>query len=327
MNMHTRTDLIAPDLADELAAAAAAGHRPGDPLREPLSEARERSEAWARWWQRRTGERTDADTLLLPTDQGGPPVPVALHRPVAATGEVAPIIYFHGGGYALNSLSTHAGIMRRLADATGRVVLGVGYSRAPERRFPHQRQEALAVLDWLSRSPLSGPDDRAPVLAGDSAGAHLALTVALRMRSIGKPLPSALLLFYPMAFHRFDTPSHAAYGVGGAGLTTERMRYFWQALLPLDGSDASDADLAGANLRGLPPTLVVAAALDCLRDDARRLTTELGAAGVTVESTEVRGAPHAFLGLGPTTRANREAMAATVAFLNDCFRSSPAKPE
>lgn len=97
------------------------------------------------------------------------------------------IVYLHGGGYVFGSPQTHARIGQGLAERTGLHVLLPAYPLAPERVWPAQLDAVVAVVRGLSE-PV--------VLAGDSAGGHLALVTSLELSRVGKPV-AGLVLFSP----------------------------------------------------------------------------------------------------------------------------------
>jgi len=99
----------------------------------------------------------------------------------------ATIVYFHGGGYAFGSPGTHRRIAEGLAARTGVRVVLAHYPLAPEHRWPAQLDAVLGSAD-----DLSGPI----MLAGDSAGGHLALVTALALARTGRA-PAGLILFSP----------------------------------------------------------------------------------------------------------------------------------
>src|SRR5262249_36838098 len=127
----------------------------------------------------------------------------------------------------------------------------------------------------------------APAVGGDSAGANLAAVVALRARK--EQLPVTLqALFYPSTdLSRTDYLSHQQYG-RGYWLTTEACEKFRSFYLP-DPEDwrnpeASPLLTSDADVRLLPPTLVMTAGCDPLRDEGQAYADRLRAAGVPVES-------------------------------------------
>ncbi len=102
-------------------------------------------------------------------------------------GEGGTIVYFHGGGYAFGSPLTHARVGRGLADRTGWSVVLPDYPLAPEHRWPAQLDAALTTVTDIVGSV---------VLAGDSAGGHLALVTALELARRGSTV-AGLILFSP----------------------------------------------------------------------------------------------------------------------------------
>lgn len=242
--------------------------------------------------------------LAIPTEDVDIPGPAgALHlrlfRPPGRAAEVpmAPVLlYFHGGGFVVNSVQTHDRLLRLLALRSRAVVVAVDYAKAPEHRFPHQHTEALVALRWIrANGHAYGLDAARIAVGGDSAGANLALCAALAARDGEGAEVSFAVLLYGMFAHDFDTPSHRIHGDGRHGLSTARMRWYWQQYLGEDEPthDPRAAPLL-ADLRGLPPMLLLGAGLDCLRDDTLRLADRLAEAGVAHSMAICDGLPHAF---------------------------------
>jgi acetyl esterase len=283
-----------PQYLDALALAADAGVWPADPLTMPLADARRQAETWHAFW------KGDLPAVAMTVEHvvRGPagPVPLRLFYP-RRRAHLPVLVYFHGGGFALNSLATHERLMREIAVRAGIAVCGVGYSLAPEWRFPTQLGEAIAAIKWLRQTaPSLGLSSAAIAVGGDSAGANLALSAAIELRDRGEEQVAAAVLFYGMYAPEFDTASHRAYGGGDFGLTTARMRWFWKSYLPqpVQRLDPRAAPLH-ADLAGLPPILSIAAGLDCLLDDSLRLGQRLAAAGVPYRLSIYDGMPHSFL--------------------------------
>ncbi len=88
------------------------------------------------------------------------------------------MLYLHGGAYLIGSPATHRAITTHLARRCAAEVCAVDYRRAPEHPFPAARDDALAVYLALLEA---GHSPRRLLLAGDSAGGHLALSVAARL--------------------------------------------------------------------------------------------------------------------------------------------------
>ncbi|MBR9970858.1 alpha/beta hydrolase [Magnetospirillum sulfuroxidans] len=286
-----------PSLAAIQAYAAEHGVSPADPLRHPLAQARSMALAYQAIWNhdlppvaRRQDivvDRADRAPLRLrlfdTVEQGGPARPV--------------LVYFHGGGFALNGLDTHERLLRLLAQRSGVTVLALGYSLAPEVRFPGQLNEALDAIAWVRHhGHQHGLDGDALAVGGDSAGANLALAATIALRDRGLPPPRFGALLYGMFSADLHTASHRLFGGGGFGLTTERVDWFWsQYLADFAQRDNPLAAPLWADLHGLPPQLVIGAGLDCLLDDSLALAAKLEQAGVPHRLSIHADAPHSFM--------------------------------
>ena len=221
------------------------------------------------------------------------PLPVRVYRP---GGEPTVVIaYFHGGGFVIGSIETHDPVCRWMANALQAVVASVEYRLAPEHPFPAALDDGVAALAGIAeRHP--GPP---LAVAGDSAGATLAIGTALRVRDEGGPDIAAALLWYPAA-----DPSHSAPSVeeNGEGhfLTKQDMAWFQEQYTPRQ-EDRRDphVDLLRADLHGLPPTIIATAQYDPLRDDGIALAERLDRAGVEVQHVPGPGMIHGFVGFAP----------------------------
>lgn len=253
--------------------------------------------------------RVDDDTVPGPAG----PVPVRSYVPEGDDG-AAVVLYLHGGGWVVGDLETHDPVCRRVANATGAVVVAVDYRLAPEHPHPAPLDDAwAALLAVAGRFP-----GRRLGLAGDSAGASMVAGLALRCRDRGGPRPAAQLLFYPALAPEGATPSHRENGEGYF-LTAADMRWFWDSLLsgpaPADPEVAPLGAAAPADPSGLAPAVVATAEFDPLRDEGRDWAAALRAGGVEVTEVDGPGLIHgyvAFLGVVPA--AERSAGQALATF-------------
>lgn len=291
-----------------------AGLAPADPLRQPLDEARRHAWNYQMLWNTPL-PAIDGVIETETTSPRGTPVRLRIHYPDQRRQDLGVLAYFHGGSFVLNGLDTHERLMRLLAERSGMAVVGIGYTLAPELRFPGQLDEALAALTWLRHTGGQfGLDASRLAIGGDSAGANLALSAMLALRDRGLPPPRLGLLFYGMFSADLDTPSHRTFGGGGFGLTTERMDWFWsQYLADRAQRDNPAAAPLLADLAGLPPQLVIGAGLDCLLDDSVRLADRLSQAEVACTLSVYEEVPHSFMQmsahLAPADAAIAEAAA------------------
>ncbi|MEV7231393.1 alpha/beta hydrolase [Polymorphospora sp. NPDC051019] len=262
---------------------------------------------------RPTSEVVDADPLAalaagraamlaaVPAECG-PPVPVASVSDVDADGVpcrlyapapgVPVLVYVHGGGWAMGNVEIVDAFCRRVADRSGCAVLSVDYRLAPEHPYPAGVDDVETALTWLRREGL-GLDVSRVAIGGDSAGGHLATVVARRQRDAGRPLAHQVLI-YPVIDPAMASDSYR--DLGGAGLDRATMARFWDLFVP-DPADRAAPDVAplAAPLAGMPPTLLITAEYDVLRDEGERYGVELLAAGVPVVTVRYQGVNHGFV--------------------------------
>jgi acetyl esterase len=211
-------------------------------------------------------------------------VPCRLYTPADARAGL--ILHLHGGGFVFNDVEVHDAVSRRFANRARRAVLSVDYRRPPEHRFPAAVQDVDTVLGWLER----GEPGRRPLFVhGDSAGGNLALGAALRHPGAF----DAVVLIYPFLDPAQD---FASYRTAADGFDPEEAAWYWTQYAA-DPDDLRHPDLAPLHsdaLHTLPPTLVVTAEHDPLRDEGEELARRLDAAGVEVTATRYLGQTHGF---------------------------------
>jgi acetyl esterase len=209
--------------------------------------------------------------------------------------------------------------MRVLARDSGLAVLGVDYRLAPEHPHPAGLEDAISAWRWMAKNAerLNLNPQRVGV-AGDSAGANIALAMILAERDAGRAMPQAAALFYGCYAPDFETESHRNHGDGRFGLSTARMRWYWENYAgKTPANAAASATPLHADFTGLPPTYLALADLDPLADDTRILAERLNAAGVPHVLKQWRGAGHGFLQMTRDVELARDAAADAARFLSD----------
>ncbi|MBP5872962.1 alpha/beta hydrolase [Streptomyces sp. LBUM 1485] len=177
-----------------------------------------------------------------------------------------------------------------MAASLGAVVVSADYRRAPEFPYPTPLLDAVAAARWAGRA-FPG---REHVLAGDSAGASLAIGVALDARDSGELRFAAQLLLYPPVDPRL---LFAAAGEHAEGylLSVDDMAYHYDLYVPdLERRLDPAIDLLSADLRHLPPTVVATAEFDPLHDEGVELADKLAVAGVPVRHVPGPGLVHGY---------------------------------
>jgi acetyl esterase len=300
---------IDPDMLPILEAMRAAP--PIDYASMPIFEARALFDKGAAVWAALAPPLAEIVDLQLTGASG--PIRARLCRPAA--GKLPLIVFAHGGGWTFGSVDSHENEMCYLALASGAAVLGFDYRLAPEYPFPAGLDDTLAVIRQARAGALGEDIDATRVaLAGDSAGANIALGALLALRDDGAPTVRAAALFYGCYAPDFDTDSHRNWGDGQFGLSTERMRWYWLNFIGPTGEAPRAAPL-DANLADLPPLYLVAAGLDPLCDDTLALARALSTAGVPHELITVPGVIHGFLGRAPKLPVARRVLVEAGNFL------------
>lgn len=229
-----------------------------------------------------------------------------IYRPSSMSGPVPTLVYAHGGGFVFCDLDSHDGLCRSLANLIPAVVVSVDYRLAPEHRWPSAAEDVFAVAQWAARNADAlGGDTNSIVVGGDSAGGNLAAVTALMARDRGAPALAAQLLIYPMMAADFDTESYRLFGDGFYN-PRPALQWYWDQYVPsvADREHPYAAPLHG-DLRGLPPSVVVIAGHDPLRDEATAYCGALDAANVPTVQCRYDGGIHGFMTMPTLDLAQR----------------------
>lgn len=286
---------------------------------DPIAAARTAYDAERRFWNAEPAPVAETRDLTIETALG--PLRGRLYRPALAP-TACLTIYLHGGGYVVGGLDTHDRITRLLARGSGHPVLSVDYGLSPEHKFPWALDQVGALRDSLAARQVH-PDvaGDAIVLAGDSAGAHLALGTA-----IGRPdwRLRGLLLYYG-AFGLRDSAARRLYGGEIDGLAPDQLAFYRDAYLrgPEDERDPR-YDCLSADLSGLPPCFVGAVELDPLRDDSLALAEALSLAGLPHRLARYDGVLHGFLHYSRMLPLASQALAEGADFIRDRLSATAA---
>lgn len=226
------------------------------------------------------------------------PIRVRLYDP--GTPAPAPaVVFLHGGGWVTCDIDIYDGVARQLAKRSRLRVVSVDYALAPEHPFPIPLDDCVAGVRWvLEHGADFGIDPNRVAIAGDSAGANLALATCLKLRQAGPiPLRGAALIYGCYSPNR-DTPTSRAYGGGEYLISKPEMEWYWANYAQTEAArrDPLAAPLL-ADLTGLPPLYVAASEYDVLRDDSEQLVARATAAGVATEYRLWKGMIHACLNL------------------------------
>jgi epsilon-lactone hydrolase len=223
------------------------------------------------------------------------------------------ILYFHGGGFRLGSVTSHRELVARISGACGCRVLAINYRLAPEYRFPAPLEDALAAYGGMLDQGLK-PENIA--FAGDSAGGNLVLTTMLGLRERGLPLPAAGVLMSPWT----DLAATGESYVSRAAADPIHQRPMIAALAKDylgEGGDPCDPRVSPlyADLADLPPLLIQVGDRETVLADSTMLADKARAAGVDVELQVWDGMIHVFQMFGAELPEAHDAIASIADFL------------
>lgn len=288
--------MLHPQIEAALKAMAAAGVRRFEDM--TPAEARAQIDAGAR---ASTAPRPDVAVANTRFPSKGGPVAIRIYRSSDAA-DLPAILYFHGGGHVIGSLDSHDLTARHLCSGAGAVVVSVDYRMGPEYKFPAAVEDAYDALLWLAANAGElGVDAGRIGVAGDSAGANLAVVVAILARDAGGPALKLQSLVYPVIDYGLTDDSYERFAEGFGIVTTPAMHWFRNHYLR-DLADAADwraSPIKAADLSGLPPAIVTAAECDVLVDEGKRYADALRASGVAVDYRLYPGMIHGFFGMIP----------------------------
>jgi acetyl esterase len=242
---------------------------------------------------------------------------IRIYRPNQEDGNQI-VTYFHGSAFVICSIDTHDALCRHLCLRSNAVVVSVDYGLAPEDAFPAGPDDSLAATLWVAENAGTiGGDPQRLIVAGDSAGATMAIVTAMRARDSGGPPILAQFLIYPVTNYPDPAPPSYAERGEGCGLTAEAMHWGWDLYItnPDDRSHPFASPLLVEDLSNLPPAYIITAEYDLLRDEGQAFAKRLTEAGVQTEMIHYDDMNHGFMGnVGDLDRAN-EALDAACTWL------------
>jgi acetyl esterase/lipase len=263
--------------------------------------------------QRAWQERAIA-TIRLPADIHCRPVSVEgipaewIETPGAESGV---LLYLHGGAFVLGSIDASREWVVRLTRATHTRAMIVGYRLAPEYPYPAALYDAtVAYLRLLEE----GIAPSQVILAGDSAGGGLALSMLVGLRDAGHPLPAGAVCISPWTDLALTGDSIQDKAQADPILTPRDLEMYAGYYAGTVQRTEPLLSPLYADLAGLPPLLIQVGQEEILLDDAVRCARKARAAGVDVTLETWEGMFHVFhmLPFLPETKRALDAIAAFV---------------
>ena len=243
-------------------------------------------------------------------------IPVRIYRPNGIMNEKSPaIIYLHGGWFISGSFETHDTIVRQLANVTSSVIVFVDYRLAPEHPFPAGFDDAQSATEWiLNNSDALNIDKNKVGIIGDSAGAALAIGVSTRL---GQQLRFQVLI-YPAADNQLNTQSWKDYEYGPIINKDEGIKAWnWYLNDSKDQQNPMAIPLLIKDFKNTPPTFILLAEHDPLRDEGKQLAQNMKVSEIRVKITHYKEMVHGFMHMGAVLKETREAVLEIAAFARE----------
>mgnify|MGYP006287175707 CR=1 FL=1 len=244
----------------------------------------------------------------------GGPIPMRLYWPERDS-QMPALVFYHGGGFVVGTLDAYDGLCRALAERLGALVVSVDYRLAPEAPFPAAIDDSAAAFEWVvQRAEHLGVDPQRVHVGGDSAGGNISTVVTQQCVAAGGPTPAGQLLIYPKT-DQADGYASRDHFAEGFFLSQGMADWFGAQYLdgaPINGHRHEDhrvSPIAFDALHDLPPTMVVTAGFDPLRDEGEAYAARLANAGVDVRHHQQDRLIHGFITQGGVIDAAGRAVA------------------
>ena len=207
-------------------------------------------------------------------------------------------IFFHGGGWVIGDLETHDVVCRQLSNEGNFDVIAIDYRMGPEYRFPTAINDSIAAITWVKNNTSNLPIDINKIaVCGDSAGGNIATVCCINSKiNLGTPI-SFQALIYPSTHMGAHYTSKEKYD--GYILSKPLMSWFEDKYIDKNQlNDWRAAPILFNDLTKLPPSLIVVAGCDPLKDEGIAYGEKLKKAGNNVETKVFDGQIHGFLTMG-----------------------------
>lgn len=254
---------------------------------------------------------------------GGRDLPIRIFMPPHPG---ATYLHLHGGGWTFGSVWEQDLRLSELAGRAEVAVVTLGYRLAPEHPYPAAVDDAAIAALWAFSNDIAIPTEHL-VLGGESAGAHLAVLAALRLRDRHSVIDRVQCLQLGYGIYDLSmTPSQRQAGSMFRGLSTPWLAWFYDQFLPgRDEAERRDPEISPlyAPLHDLPPALLTVGTADPVLDDSVLLAGRWANAGSEAILALYPGAPHGFT--RSTTRAADLAKRRIDGFVKSCSRRESLK--
>jgi acetyl esterase/lipase len=242
--------------------------------------------------------------------------PLAIESVCAVKDPACAILYLHGGAFVMGSPSSYRSRTVRVGYRCAAEVFVPDYRLAPDHPFPAALEDALAAWNQLQSLRRGRP----ALVAGDSAGGGLALSLMIRLRELGAQQPAGAVLLSPWT----DLSDPGRRAPRDLWLSPDHLARW--ARHYVGHANASDPLIspALADLSNLAPLLVLVGEHELLLEPARRLVGRARAAGTQASLLVGEGMQHDWPLTLPWLDESRRAWRAIAQFVQQQSRGAPA---
>jgi acetyl esterase len=267
------------------------------------------------------GELAVIRDLSIPGPAGA--IPARLYDSSSERGAGPIMVFFHGGGFVIGDLETHAPYCAEAARLLDMPVIAIDYRLAPEHPFPAAAEDCEAAARWIAGSPAElGLNVNGLILSGDSAGGNLTVVTSMALRDDPAAVPVVLQHpIYPTVSSSIEWQSYHDFKDGYL-LTEASMVWFGEQYAWVAGDHRADPLLFDQT--GMPPTLVTTASLDPLSDQGKAYFEKLKADGVRAQHRSADGNIHGHINLRKIIPSAQEDVRGNLALLKSMLAETMA---
>jgi len=250
-------------------------------------------------------------------------IPVLIFNP--SHGQNLPVIInYHGGGFFVPLVQALEHSLWQDAKTYGAIVVAVDYRVAPEHKFPAALDDSYNAFKWVAAHAAAfGGDTSRIVLAGNSAGANLVAVIAQKAKKDGivNKIKLQVMNGLPADLSPHNMETAVSYQENAKGYWQTKAACYFAVELYAPGkyNDPEVSPMLTADVKGLPPAVIINAEFDPLRDDGIHYAAKLKNAGVKVWDKCFAGQIHMLLGLPPGADEIKEYEAMVKTAMKECF--------
>ncbi|UPV79200.1 alpha/beta hydrolase [Bacillus rugosus] len=253
----------------------------------------------------------------------GEEIPVRVYYPKESQTSYSGLVFFHGGGWVTGNIDSHDDVCRSLTNLSNCVTISVDYRLAPENKFPAGVENAYASAQYVYEHAKEFQVDPSRIaVGGDSAGGNLAAVVSNLAKERGTIEICCQLLMYPSTGAGVTPPFKSMHeNAEGYLLTSALINWFLGHYLNNEEEKQSPlvSPMFYEDFKGLPPTLVITAEFDPLRDEGEAYAKKLAEVGVEVECIRYDGTIHGFVSMSKMIDKGKEALVKSGEWLVEYF--------